>query len=91
MQDNTSPTASTYAIIITGTIAATGDGIIGTYQYWYGTNITYTNPAVGLSVYTGNAVTGTIVNSSTTAVALLFSGPGLDLANSGAVRGGAGE
>ncbi|MDD1453025.1 hypothetical protein NHF48_022260 [Sphingomonas sp. H160509] len=96
MQDNASPTASTYAITNIGTIAATGDGTIRTYPYWYGTNITYTDPAVGLSVYAGNAVTGTIVNSGTieatgtAAVALLVSGTGLDLTNSGTIRGGTG-
>jgi hypothetical protein len=96
MQDFASPTASSYAITNTGTIAATGDGTIHTYPYWYGTDLTYTDPAVGLSVNADNAVTGTIVNNGTieatgaTAVAVLVSGTGLDLTNNGTIRGGTG-
>ena len=96
MQDTAGPIASTYAITNSGTIAATGGGTIRTYPYWYGTDVKYTDPAVGLSVSTGNAVTGTIVNSGTieatgaTAVAILVTGTGLDLTNAGTIRGGTG-
>ncbi len=87
---------STYAITNKGTIAATGDGTIRTYPYWYGTDVTYTDPSVGLLVNAGSSVTGTIANSGTieatgtNAVALLIAGTGLDLTNSGTIRGGTG-
>ncbi|MEC3912801.1 autotransporter outer membrane beta-barrel domain-containing protein [Sphingobium sp. CR2-8] len=91
--------ASTYVVDNRGTIRASGDGVTGTYRYYSFPGYVYTTAPVtdlttALSIQTANGVTGTIANAGTIetsrakSVALLVSGTGLDLTNSGTIRGG---
>jgi uncharacterized protein with beta-barrel porin domain len=88
-------TGSSYAITNSGTIQATGNGSNGTGGDVNSRNYRFANPAAGLVIEAGPAVTGSIANSGTiqatgtTAVALMSTGA-LDLTNSGTIRGGTG-
>jgi hypothetical protein len=92
--------ASTYAIDNSGTIRATGDGLTESYYYYsypgYAyTSATYTNPTTGLNIQVTGPSSGTVANSGiietagAKSVAILVSGTGLNLNNSGTIRGGA--
>lgn len=91
---------STYAIDNRGTISATGNGVTETYGYYsypdyVYTTATYTTPTIGVNIQGDGDTSGTVANSGTIetggtkSVALLVSGTGLDLNNSGTIRGGA--
>lgn len=90
---------STFAIDNSGTIGASGDGVSQSYGYYsfpdfVYTTVTYSTPTTGLNIQARNGVTGTVVNSGTIetsgarSVAVMASGTGLDLTNSGTIRGG---
>lgn len=96
IQDNP---ASTYAIDNQGTIRATGDGVTDTYGYisfpgYVYTQVPGTDLTTAIAIQTANGVTGTVANAGTIettgakSVALLVSGSGMNLTNSGAIRGG---